>query len=55
MSFGCFTLEGTLPDFDARVVTRVLEAGGTVIGKNTMNGLGGGIADYDRPLIPHNH
>jgi amidase len=61
MSFGAFALEGFVPDFDATVVTRVLEAGGTVIGKNVMNGLsggfgtGGGIGDYGRPLNPHNH
>ena len=61
MSFGSFALHGTLPDFDATVVTRVLEAGGTVVGKNTMNGLSGGlgfggaIGDYGRPLNPHQH
>ena len=61
MSFGSFELEGFVPDFDATVVTRVLMEGGTVIGKNVMNGLsggfgtGGGIGDYGRPLNPHNH
>src|SRR6266566_2170261 len=61
MSFGSFALEGFIPDFDATVVTRVLEAGGSIIGKNVMNGLsggfgtGGGIGDYGRPLNPHNH
>jgi amidase len=61
MSFGCFALDGFIPDFDATVVTRVLQAGGTIIGKNVMNGLsggfgtGGGIGDYGRPLNPHNH
>src|SRR5438477_2021821 len=61
MSFGSFALEGFVPDFDATVVTRVLEAGGTVVGKNVMNGLSGGfgtggaIGDYGRPLNPHNH
>jgi amidase len=60
MSFGSFALEGFVPDFDATVVTRVLQAGGTIIGKNVMNGLsggfgtGGGIGDYGRPLNPHN-
>ena len=60
MSFGSFGLEGFIPDFDATVVTKVLEAGGTVVGKNTMNGLSGGfgfggaIGDYGRPLNPHN-
>src|ERR1700675_3884455 len=42
MSLGSIALEGFIPDFDATVVTRVLEAGGTIIGKNTMNGLSGG-------------
>src|SRR5215471_5713386 len=61
MSFGSFALEGFVPDFDATVVSRVLQAGGTIIGKNVMNGLsggfgtGGGIGDYGRPLNPHNH
>src|SRR5262249_32354494 len=61
MSFGSFALEGFIPDFDATVVTRVLQEGGTIIGKNVMSGLsggrgtGGGIGDYGRPLNPHNH
>jgi len=61
MSFGSFALEGFIPDFDATIVTRVLEAGGTIVGKNVMNGLSGGfgtggaIGDYGRPLNPHNH
>jgi amidase len=61
MRFGCFALEGFIPDFDATVVTRVLQEGGTIIGKNVMNGLSGGfgtggaIGDYGRPLNPHNH
>ena len=61
MSFGSFALEGFIPDFDATAVTRVLQQGGTIIGKNVMNGLSGGfgtggaIGDYGRPLNPHNH
>ncbi len=61
MSFGSFALEGFIPDFDATVATRVLSEGGTIIGKNVMNGLsggfgtGGGIGDYGRSLNPHNH
>jgi amidase len=61
MSFGSFALEGFVPDFDATVVTRVLQAGGTIVGKNVMNGLSGGfgtggaIGDYGRPLNPHDH
>jgi amidase len=60
MSFGAFALDGFIPDFDATVVTRVLQEGGTIIGKHVMNGLsggfgtGGGIGDYGRPLNPHN-
>src|SRR6266850_1387064 len=60
MSLGSFALEGFIPDFDATVVTRVLKAGGTIIGKNVMNGLSGGfgtggaIGDHGRPLNPHN-
>src|SRR4029434_11240254 len=60
MSFGSFALEGFIPDFDATVVTRVLQAGGTIIGKNLMAGLSGGLGsggsfgDYARPLNPHN-
>src|SRR5215470_9933768 len=61
MSFGSFALDGFVPDFDATVVTRVLQAGGIITGKNVMNGLSGGfgtggaIGDYGRPLNPHNH
>ena len=60
MTFGSFALEGLVPDFDATVVTRVLREGGTIVGKNVMNGLSGGlgtggaIGDYGRPLNPHN-
>lgn len=59
MSLGAFALEHFVPDFDATVVTRVLEAGGTVTGKHVMNGLsggfgsGGGIGDYGRVHNPH--
>lgn len=59
-SYGAFALEGHIPNFDATVVSRVLEAGGTVTGKNVMNGLAGGygfggaVGDYGRPLNPHN-
>jgi amidase len=42
MSFGSFALDGFVPDVDATIVTRVLQAGGAVIGKNVMNGLSGG-------------
>ena len=45
MSIGSFALDGFVPDFDATVVTRVLESGGTVVGKNTMDGLSGGFGN----------
>ena len=41
-SFGAFALDGFVPDYDATVVQRALEAGATVTGKNVMNGLAGG-------------
>jgi amidase len=44
-------LEGFIPDVDATVVTRVLAAGGQVVGKHMMNGFMG---DYGKPLNPHN-
>jgi amidase len=43
-------MEGFVPDIDATVVARVLAAGGTVVGKNMMNGF---VGDYGRPLNPH--
>ncbi|MGY6502442.1 MAG: amidase family protein [Acidimicrobiales bacterium] len=61
LTFGSFVMEGFIPNFDATIVTRVLEQGGTITGKNAMNGLsggygfGGGVGDYDRPRNPHNH
>jgi amidase len=47
-----------VPDLDATVVSRVLEAGGTITGKNTMDGLAGmpgfgQTGDYGRPRNPH--
>ncbi len=59
MSFGSLGLDHLIADVDATVVNRVLEAGGTVVGKNVMTGFGGGfgdgggIGDYGRPLNPH--
>ena len=59
-TFGTYAMEGFVPDFDATVAARVLAAGATIVGKNTMNGLAGGKAyggptgDYGRPLNPHN-
>lgn len=61
MRIGSFAFEDFVPGFDATVVTRTLMAGGTVVGKNVMNGLSGGFGtngrfgDYGRPLNPHDH
>jgi amidase len=59
MTFGCRLMEGYVPDFDATIVTRMLDAGGTIVGKMNMAGFsfGGagirGVSDYGRPLNPH--
>src|SRR3546814_10192899 len=59
LTFGSFAMDGFIPDFDASVVTRVLAAGGTITGKNVMNGFVGGFGfdgergDYGIPLNPH--
>ena len=61
LTFNAFALDGYVPDFDATTVTRVLEAGATVIGKNTLDGFTGSLSlgstngDYQRPLNPHDH
>ncbi|XP_071495055.1 amidase-like [Diadema antillarum] len=39
MMNGCHALEGYTPDFDATVVTRVLDAGGTIVGKTVCENL----------------
>ncbi len=59
-TFGTYALDGFVPDFDATVVSRVLAAGGTITGKNVMDGLAGvkgyngtSSGDYGRPLNPH--
>jgi amidase len=44
-------LEGFIPDVDATIVTRVLAAGGKVVGKHIM---GGFMGDYGVPMNPHN-
>ncbi|HEX4517997.1 MAG TPA: amidase family protein [Gaiellaceae bacterium] len=48
--FNSGPMAGFVPDFDATVVTRVLESGGTVVGKNVMDGFMGG---SPRPINPH--
>jgi amidase len=60
-TFGAFAFDSFVPDYDATVVTRSLEAGATIVGKHVMDGLaggfafGGGIGDYGRVLNPHQH
>ena len=60
LTFGTSELSGLIPDFDATVVVRTLESGGTIIGKNTMSGFTGApgsgspFGDSPRPLNPHN-
>ena len=39
MANGSRTLEGYVPEVDATVVTRILDAGGTIVGKATCEGL----------------
>ena len=59
VNFGAYELDGTIPDFDATVATRVLAAGGTIVGKNThhgfagLRGLGGYLGDYWDAVNPH--
>ena len=59
LTFNTYALDGFIPDFDATIVTRVLQAGGTIVGKNALDGfsgalsLGGSRGDYQRPLNPH--
>ena len=48
-SFATDTLGGLVPDEDATVVARVLAAGATVVGKNTMSGF---TADFQRAVNP---
>ena len=60
-SFGSHIMDGYIPDFDASIVTRILDAGGTIVGKMNMEDFswGGpglrGVGDYGRALNPHNH
>ncbi|MGH3756430.1 amidase family protein [Actinophytocola sp.] len=58
LTFNSSPMEGFIANFDATIVTRVLRAGGTIIGKNTMNGftggeaMGGRMGDFWRPVNP---
>jgi amidase len=60
MTLGSHFMEGYIPDFDATIVTRLLDAGATIAGKMNMEdfSFGGpgiaGVGDFGRPLNPHN-
>lgn len=60
MTLGSYFMDGYIPDFDATVVTRLLDAGATIVGKMNMEdfSFGGpgvaGVGDFGRPLNPHN-
>lgn len=60
LTLGCHFMDGYTPDFDASLVTRLLDAGATIIGKMNMEdfSFGGpglsGVGDFGRPLNPHN-
>jgi amidase len=61
MTFSSHMMDGYVPDFDATVVTRLLDAGATIVGKLKMEEFswGGpglsGVGAYGRPLNPHRH
>ncbi len=60
MTLGSHFMDGYIPDFDATIVTRLLDAGATIVGKMNMEdfSFGGpgvaGVGDFGRPLNPHN-
>ena len=60
LTLGSHFMDGYIPDFDASIVTRLLAAGVTIVGKMNMEDFssGGpglsGIGDFGRPLNPHN-
>ena len=59
MTLGSHFLDGYIPDFDATIVTRLLDAGAVITGKMNMEdfSFGGpgfaGVGDFGRPLNPH--
>jgi amidase len=58
MMNGCAAVEGYIPEFDATVVTRILDAGGEIVGKAVCEDLcfsGGSHTSYPKPVLnPHN-
>src|SRR5919199_999290 len=59
MMNGSATVEGYVPEFDATVVTRILDAGGEIVGKAVCEDLcfsGGSHTSYTGPVLnPHDH
>jgi amidase len=57
MMNGCAAVEGYVPEFDATVVTRILDAGGEIVGKAVCEDLcfsGGSHTSYTGPVLnPH--
>ena len=59
LTFSSHMMDGYSPDFDATIVTRVLDAGAVITGKLKLEEFswGGpglsGVGDYGRPLNPH--
>lgn len=49
-TFGSSAMEGYIPDTDATIVTKVLEAGGRIVGKNSMSGFMGDLPVAINPL-----
>ena len=58
MMNGSHTLEGFVPDVDATVVSRILDAGGHIVGKSVCEDLccsGGSFTAATGPVVnPHN-
>src|SRR5215212_139428 len=58
MMNGCAAVEGYVPEFDATVVTRILDAGGEIVGKAVCEDLcfsGGSHTSYPKAVLnPHN-
>ena len=59
MTLGSYFFDSYIPEFDATVVTRLLDAGAVITGKMNMEdfSFGGpgfaGVGDFGRPLNPH--
>jgi amidase len=60
MTFGSRFMNGYIPDFDATIVTRILDSGAEIVGKLNMEDFSfggpgfGGVGDFGRPKNPLN-